>query len=84
MPMADGRWPGGGTVRRRRMGVVCRAKDVTLDRAVALKVLSDGATADSRRRFRHEVQLVAGLDHPHVVALYAAGEEQGHAFAAMS
>ena len=65
------------------MGVVYRAKDVTLERPVALKVLAAGATADARQRFLREVQVVAGLVHPHVVALYAAGEEQGHAFAAM-
>jgi len=65
------------------MGVVYRATDVTLGREVALKVLAAGATADARQRFLREVQLVAGLVHPHVVALYAAGEEQGHAFAAM-
>ena len=65
------------------MGVVYRAKDVTLDRLVALKVLAAGATTDARQRFLREVQLVAGLVHPQVVALYAAGEEQGHAFAAM-
>lgn len=65
------------------MGVVYRAKDVTLERPVALKVLTAGATADARQRFLREVQVVAGLVHPHVVALYAAGEEQGHAYAAM-
>jgi tetratricopeptide (TPR) repeat protein len=65
------------------MGVVYRAMDVTLERPVALKVLAAGATADARQRFLREVQVVAGLVHPHVVALYAAGEDQGHAFAAM-
>ena len=65
------------------MGVVYRAKDVTLDRPVALKVLAAGASADARHRFLREVQVVAGLVHPNVVALYAAGEEQGHAYAAM-
>lgn len=65
------------------MGVVYRARDVTLDRLVALKVLAAGATTEARQRFLREVQLVAGLVHPQVVALYAAGEEQGHAFAAM-
>ena len=62
---------------------VYRARDERLGRLVALKVLEDTAASSSRQRFLREVQVVAGLAHPNVVALYAAGEEQGVAFAAM-
>ena len=61
---------------------VYRARDETLARTVALKVL-DSATTEWRARFLREVQLVAGLAHPHIVSLYAAGEQDGLAYAAM-
>ena len=67
----------GGSAR-----VYC-ARDETLARPVALKVLDDSAIHQSRERFLREVQLVAGLAHPHVVSLYAAGEHDGVVFAAM-
>jgi tetratricopeptide (TPR) repeat protein len=62
---------------------VYRAVDQTLARPVALKVLDDASLHEGRERFLREVQLVAGLSHPHIVSLYAAGEDQGVAFAAM-
>src|SRR5436190_10545053 len=63
---------------------VYRAIDETLARSVALKILdSVGGGAESRGRFLREVQLVAGLIHPNVVGLYAAGEQDGVTFAAM-
>lgn len=62
---------------------VYRAMDQTLARPVALKVLDDASLHEGRERFLREVQLVAGLSHPHIVSLYAAGEDQGVAFAAM-
>src|SRR5712691_2556433 len=62
---------------------VYRAVDETLARPVALKILDDTGGHESRERFLREVQLVAGLVHPHVVGLYAAGEQDGVTFAAM-
>jgi serine/threonine protein kinase len=62
---------------------VYRAVDDTLARPVALKILDEAAVSESRRRFLQEVQLIAGLVHPHIVGLYAAGEHDGHTFAAM-
>ena len=62
---------------------VYRALDETLARHVALKVLDDASLHEGRERFLREVQIVAGLSHPHIVSLYAAGEEHGVAFAAM-
>jgi len=56
-------------VGRGGMGVVYRATDLTLDRAVALKVLSDDLAQDDgfRRRFVTESKLAASLDHPNVL-----------------
>ena len=57
------------------MGAVYRARDVRLDRLVALKVvrpelLSDG---EARQRFRREAQIVARLQHPSIVSVYDYG-----------
>ena len=75
--MIEGLIAEGGSAR------VYRALDQTLARPVALKVLGSGTGGESRERFLREVQLVAGLVHPHIVSLYAAGEQDGYAFAAM-
>ncbi len=64
----------GGGVQSR----VFVARDTELDRPVVIKVLppelADGEAPD---RFRREIRLVAGLQHPHVVPLLAAGEVAG-------
>jgi serine/threonine protein kinase len=61
------------------MGILYRARQVRLDRPVALKLVEDGAARDPvvRERLRREARIVASLDHPNVVPLYAAGEENG-------
>ena len=50
------------------MGVVWRARDLHLERDVALKVLPDGALADeaARRRFRREALALSKLNHHHI------------------
>jgi len=63
-------------------GRVFLADDVRLRRRVAVKVLHRGL-ADDRgflRRFRAEAQMAAGLHHPHVVAVYDWGEDEGIPF----
>ena len=72
-------------VGRGGMGVVYRATDLTLDRAVALKVLSDDLAQDEgfRRRFVTESKLAASLDHPNVLPIHAAGEQDGILYIAM-
>ena len=72
-------------VGRGGMGVVYRATDLTLDRAVALKVLSDDLAQDDgfRRRFVTESKLAASLDHPNVLPIHAAGEQDGILYIAM-
>ena len=64
-------------------GVVYRAIDERLNRIVALKVLKEDAIPQARQRFLREVRLVAGIQHPNVVLLYGAGEDNGAAWAAM-
>jgi WD40 repeat protein/serine/threonine protein kinase len=60
-------------------GVVYRAEDLQLHRTVALKVPRSLALIDndSRDRFLREAKAAAGLHHPHIVALYDAGEANG-------
>jgi len=63
-------------------GRVYVADDVRLRRRVAVKILHDGLADDSGflRRFRAEAQMAAALHHPHVMAVYDWGEDDGVAF----
>jgi CHASE2 domain-containing sensor protein/tRNA A-37 threonylcarbamoyl transferase component Bud32 len=66
-------------------GTVYLATDTALRRKVALKILIPelNESDEFRRRFLHESQLAAALDHPNVVPIYRAGEEDGRLFVAM-
>ena len=72
-------------IGRGGMGEVYRALDVRLDRPVALKVLAAGVVENERARERLlvESRLAASLDHPNVVPIYEAGEQDGLLFIAM-
>ncbi|MEO7998786.1 MAG: serine/threonine-protein kinase, partial [Gemmatimonadaceae bacterium] len=61
------------------MGTVFLARDVTLDREVAVKVISPelAASPELRERFLKEARTVAKLRHPNIVAVYTAGEGNG-------
>jgi hypothetical protein len=61
------------------MGVVYRARDLELERTVALKLISAELSDSSgfRRRFDAESKIAASLDHPNVIPLFHAGEHDG-------
>lgn len=67
------------------MGVVYRARDLILDRAVAVKVLAPHLLGESeaRARFQREMTTAAAVEHPYIVPVYNAGYEEGHFFIAM-
>ena len=74
-----------GQVGAGGMAVVFRARDLRLDRLVALKVLAPGLAADERfrRRFIAESRAAAAVDDPHIIPVYEAREAGGVLFIAM-
>ena len=67
------------------MGQVYKARDVRLDRTVALKILPPHIAADPgfRERFDREARAISGLDHVHICALYDVGSDEGTDFLVM-
>src|SRR5512136_2182289 len=67
------------------MGVVYKAQDLHLDRAVALKVLPPEKVADPdrKRRFVQEAKAASALNHPHIVHIYDIDQSDGTDFIAM-
>ncbi|HEY4216247.1 MAG TPA: serine/threonine-protein kinase [Gemmatimonadaceae bacterium] len=68
------------------MGVVYLAREVHLDRDVAIKVLPShlAETEESRERFLREARTAAGLSHPHIVPIHRVGEADGFVFFVMT
>ncbi len=67
------------------MGVVYKARDSVLERTVAIKVMNESIARqdDLRKRFLHEAQAAASLQHPNVVSIFDLGDVDGHLFIAM-
>ncbi len=72
-------------IGRGGMGAVYRAQEEGLGRKVALKVIAPELAQDERfrERFLRESRIAASLDHPHVIPIYQAGDEDGLLFLAM-
>jgi serine/threonine-protein kinase len=72
-------------IGRGGMAVVYRARDLRLDRTVALKLLAPELARNDtfRQRFTHESRVAAAIDHPHIVPVYEAGETEGVLYIAM-
>jgi serine/threonine-protein kinase len=72
-------------IGRGGMAVVYRARDLRLDRTVALKLLAPELARNDtfRRRFTHESHVAAAIDHPHIVPVFEAGETDGVLYIAM-
>jgi serine/threonine protein kinase/tetratricopeptide (TPR) repeat protein len=71
-----------GELGRGGMGVVYKARQVQLNRVVALKMILSGSAADERERarFHTEARAVARLSHPSIVQIFDVGEHQGSAY----
>jgi Tol biopolymer transport system component len=67
------------------MGEVWKARDVRLDRSVAIKLLSPHLISNTqlRQRFEREARAISALNHPHICTLHDVGEDDGRSYLVM-
>src|SRR5919199_1042502 len=72
-------------IGRGGMGIVYRARHLALDRERALKLVTPSLSADAsfRGRFQRESRLAASIEHPNVIPVHHAGEENGQLYLSM-
>jgi serine/threonine-protein kinase len=72
-------------IARGGMGIVYRAKQLSLNRIVAVKVLLFGRFSSDQfvRRFKAEAEAAAALQHPNIVAIHEIGEQEGQHYFSM-
>ena len=84
LPGQIGRYRILGLLGKGAMGTVYRGRDESLERDVAVKVMSIGqADADARHRFLREGKAAGRLQHPNIVTIYELGEHEGQPFMAL-
>src|SRR5205823_13152028 len=83
--VAEGKYELLGEVGRGGMGVVYRARQIDLDRVVALKMILAGsmASAEQLARFQAEAKVAARVQHPHVIQVFETGQVNGLPFLVM-